>query len=285
MSFGKLYIVATPIGNLSDITLRAIETLKSVDVILAEDTRHSRTLLQHYQINKPLLALHEHNEKQMAEKIIERCQQGESFALISDAGTPLMSDPGFELVRAMQQAQLPVMAIPGACALVAALSIAGLPTDRFCFLGFLPAKSSGRKEKLAALKTESMTVILYEAPHRILDCVQDIGEVLGSERLIVLVKEITKPFETVKHGTSIELVAWLEQDPLRQKGEFVVLIAGKTIQPDVDSGIMLDDKTILQQLLTEVSIKQAVSLAVKLTGHKKNELYALALQLKEGDLL
>jgi 16S rRNA (cytidine1402-2'-O)-methyltransferase len=280
MFLGKLYIVATPIGNLADITLRAIETLKGVDVILAEDTRHSRTLLQHYQINKPLWALHEHNEQQMAEKIIERCQQGESFALISDAGTPLMSDPGFHLVRAMQQHQLPVIAIPGPCALVAALSVAGLPTDRFCFLGFLPAKSSGRKEKLQVLENETMTAILYEAPHRIVDCVQDIGEVLGQDRLIVLVKEITKPFETVKHGTSTELQEWFEQDSLRQKGEFVVLIAGKITQPDADYGTILDNKTILQQLLTEVSIKQAVSLAVKLTGQKKNELYALALQLK-----
>ena len=282
MSSGKLYVVATPIGNLSDITLRAIETLKSVNVILAEDTRHSKTLLQHHAIDKPLLALHEHNEKATAEKIIVRVQAGESFALISDAGTPLMSDPGFHLVRAMQKAKLPVIAIPGPCALVAALSVAGLPTDRFCFLGFLPAKSSGRKEKLKTLQNETMTAVLYEAPHRIVECIEDIGEVLGQDRQVVLVKEITKPFEAVKSGSASELVLWLTEDPLRQKGEFVLLIAGKTEQADADSGIMIQSKAVLQQLLTELSIKQAVSLAVKITGGKKNELYDLALQLKQG---
>ena len=201
MTTGILYIVATPIGNLNDITLRAIEVLKQVDVIAAEDTRHSKKLLEHYGIDTRLMAVHDHNENDRIQSLLGVLQGGASVALISDAGTPLISDPGFRVVRAMQQAGIEVVAIPGPCAAIAALSIAGLPTDRFLFVGFLPAKQKARQVALEALSAEQGTLVFYESPKRIVSALEDVALVLGEVRVVSVVKEITKAFETVKTGS------------------------------------------------------------------------------------
>lgn len=272
---GTLYIVATPIGNIQDISLRAIETLKSVDCIAAEDTRHSLPLLQHYSISTPVFSLHEHNERERAQKLLERLQRGDSVALISDAGTPLISDPGFFLVREARALGIQIVPIPGACAAITALSVAGLPTDRFVFEGFLPVKTKGRVDRLKGLLQESRTMIFYEAPHRILDLLQDMKQVFGETRTVVIARELTKLFETIHSGTLSEILDWATNDANQQRGEFVVLVAGAT-----EFVSNATTREVLTLLLENLPLKQAVEVASKITGERKNELYELALQLK-----
>ncbi len=276
-SLGILYIVATPIGNLGDITFRAIETLKSVHCIVAEDTRHSQPLLQHYGIKTPLFALHEHNERERTAALLDRLKQGESIALISDAGTPLISDPGYYLVREARVAGIKVMPLPGPCAAIAALSVAGLPTDKFTFEGFLPAKSGARLQCLEKLRHESRTIIFYEAPHRIMDLLLAMQQVFGDDRQVVLAREITKLFETIKSDALGQLIPWVLADANQQRGEFVVIVAGlQTVSDDMEQEM----QRILQILLADLPLKQAVELASKITGQKKNDVYELALRLK-----
>lgn len=278
---GTLYIVPTPIGNLGDMTVRAIETLKMVDTILCEDTRHSRPLLQHFGIEKPLLAYHEHNERDSLAKITELLAQGKNLALISDAGTPLISDPGFVLVRELRAHGYEVVALPGACALIAALSASGLPTDKFRFEGFLPAKTKARQDQLHALSTETCTLIFYESTHRIIDMLNDVQAVM-SERDIVLAKELTKSFEAIISGKASDILAWLNEDVARQKGEFVVLIHGKNSAEHSEKA-QVESEKLLTVLLKELPLKQAVKIAVEISGKNKNELYDLALCLQKSD--
>lgn len=275
---GILYIVATPIGNLKDITQRAIETLQNVNCIAAEDTRHSKRLLQHLAIITPLISLHEHNEVERASQVIDRLRQGESIALISDAGTPLISDPGAILVQQVKNAGFQVVPIPGPCAAITALSVAGLPTDRFVFEGFLPAKPKLRKERLEVLRSESRTIIFYEAPHRILDSLQAMQQVLGRDRQMVLARELTKLFETVRSGTIGEIIDQVTQDDNQQRGEIIVLVSGVEVVSTVE-GVVSSDK-ILITLLETLPLKQATEIAAKITGERKNDLYQRALQFK-----
>jgi 16S rRNA (cytidine1402-2'-O)-methyltransferase len=276
---GVLYLVATPIGNLGDMTLRAIEVLNSVDVIAAEDTRHSGKLLQHFGIKSPCLAYHEHNERQMCDKLVQRLQAGEQIALISDAGTPLVSDPGYHLVRAARQAGLQVVPVPGACALIAALSVSGLASDRFVYEGFLPAKSSARRQRLEALVDDARTLIFYESTHRIESSLADMAAIFGGQRQAVIARELTKRFETI-HGDSLSaLQAWLAADPDQHKGEFVVLVQGavKAEAAAVDA----ETVRVLSILMQELPLKQAAAMAAKISGQKKNELYRLGLSLAD----
>ncbi|HVK98634.1 MAG TPA: 16S rRNA (cytidine(1402)-2'-O)-methyltransferase [Dongiaceae bacterium] len=277
MASGTLYIVATPIGNLNDITLRALEVLKQVDLIAAEDTRHSKKLLDAYAIGTRLISLHDHNEADRAGYLLQLLQQGQSVALISDAGTPLISDPGYRLVKAVREAGEVVVTIPGACAAIAALSIAGLPTDRFLFAGFLPAKQQARRTALEELLRETATLVFYESPKRIVELVQDVGLVLGEQRQLALAKELTKTFETVTTGTALELVEWLQADEHRQRGEFVVLVEGYI----VDEGEVVIDPKILRALTLakeQMPLKKACALVSELTGVPKNQLYDVALK-------
>jgi 16S rRNA (cytidine1402-2'-O)-methyltransferase len=276
-SLGILYVVATPIGNLHDMTMRAIEVLKTVNCIVAEDTRHSQPLMQQYAIKTQMIALHEHNERERTLKLLERLQQGESIALISDAGTPLISDPGYYLVREARAAGIKVVPLPGACAAIAALCVAGLPTDRFIFEGFLPAKAGARLQRLERLSNESRTMIFYEAPHRILDLLQALLQVFGGERQVVLAREMTKMFETIKSDALSELIPWVQADTNQQRGEFVVIVAG---MQEVSSEVEQEMLRILGVLLESLPLKQAVELVSKITGQKKNEIYEIALQLK-----
>lgn len=270
MKAGVLYVVATPIGNLDDMVPRAVSVLKAVNVIAAEDTRHSKPLLAHFSIETPMLTYHDHNEVAQADELITRLQRGEDVALISDAGTPLISDPGFRLVQAAMEANIQVSPVPGACAMVAALSVAGLPSDRFVFEGFLPAKSSQRMIRLKALSAELRTVVCYESPHRITDTLADMRQVLGDERVVVIAREITKTFETVKSAPLAELVQWLAADSNQRKGEMVLLISG--YQPkQLELGA--ESKRVLTLLAKEMPPNQAASLAAKITGVKKKQLY------------
>ncbi len=281
MSEAVLYVVATPIGNLADISERALKVLRSVDLIAAEDTRHTRQLLMHFVINKPLFSVHDHNEHQRVEKVLQELANGQSIALVSDAGTPLISDPGFVVVQAVRKAGYPVVPVPGACAMVAALSAAGLPTDRFCFEGFLPAKSSGRKKQLKTVIKETRTLVFYESPHRVLDSLKDMAEVLGDEREITLARELTKTFETFLTGSLAEVIRQVEQDANQQRGEFVLVVAGAAPEDDAEAQeIAAID--VLKVLLTELPVKQAAALAAKITGQKKNALYQQALSLQSG---
>ncbi len=274
---GILYVVATPIGNLGDITQRALTTLQSVAAIAAEDTRHTIGLLRHFGINKPLLAVHEHNEQQSAQGLIKRLLAGESIALVTDAGTPAVSDPGAVVVQAVREAGIQVVPIPGVSALIAALSAAGITQPGFYFEGFLPASPSQRRKRLDALKAWPTTLVFYEAPHRILECVQDLYRQLGDRRL-TLARELTKTFETITTCPLAEAHAWLQADPNQQRGEFVLLV--HAAPPVVESGLDAETRRILQRLLQDLPLKQAVALATDITGHKKNELYDAALALK-----
>lgn len=276
-NFGILYIVATPIGNLGDMTFRAVEVLKSVDAIAAEDTRHSIALLQHYGIKTSLVSLHEHNERERAANILERLNKGESIALISDAGTPLISDPGYLLVKEARSKGISIVPIPGPCAAIAALSAAGLTTDKFVFEGFLASKSKQRKDHLRTLLDETRTMIFYESPHRIMDLLHDMQEVFGGERVAVIARELTKRFETLHSGMLNALVEWVKNDENQQRGEIVVLLEGLKTKENPDEA-----KKILSILLESLSVKQAVDITAKITGQRKNEIYELALQLK-GD--
>jgi 16S rRNA (cytidine1402-2'-O)-methyltransferase len=276
-SLGTLYVVATPIGNLQDMSLRAIEILKAVDCIVAEDTRHSQSLLQHFSISTPIIALHEHNERERSALLIARLIKGETIALISDAGTPLISDPGYYLVREARIAGVPIVPLPGACAAIAALSVAGLATDRFVFEGFLPAKTGARLQRLSALRNESRTMVFYEAPHRIVELLEAMHEVFGADRQIVIAREMTKMFETITAGTIAFLCEWVKTNPNQRKGEMVVIVDGlKNLSSEGEQEV----HRIITLLLDELPLKQAVEIATKITGQKKNDIYDLALKIK-----
>ena len=276
---GTLYVVATPIGNLEDMTPRAIRILSEVDLIAAEDTRHSGKLLKHFGIEAKTEALHEHNERSQVPRLIEILQAGKSIAFITDAGTPLVSDPGFHLVRSARQAGLTVIPVPGACAAIAALSAAGLPSDRFVFEGFPPAKSAARRAVFEKLREEARTLIFYESPHRILESLKEMAEIFGPEREAVLARELTKQFETVRNGTLTELSEWVKRDPHQQLGEFVILIHG--VPRAEREAVNEEAERVLRILLEELPVSQAAALAAKITGLKKNRLYEYALSFKQ----
>lgn len=277
MKTGTLYLIATPIGNLGDMTFRAIETLKTVNLIAAEDTRHSRKLLQHYQITTPMISLHTFNEALRIDPLIQRLEQGESLGVISDAGTPLISDPGFPLVRAAQLANIQVVPIPGACAAITALCASGLPTDRFIFEGFLPAKTTARQQRLTEVRTDTRTLVYYESPHRIIAMLTDLIAVFGPTRRATIGRELTKQFETIRQDELATLLEWVKNNSEQQLGEFVVIIAGSDKQSATTD---LEIDKILTILLSELPTKQAASLCAKITGRKKNELYERALLLQ-----
>lgn len=272
----QLFVVATPIGHLDDISYRAIEVLKSVSLIAAEDTRTSMQLLKHFNIPTPLTACHDHNESNKIDQLIQRLLNGENMALISDAGTPLISDPGFKFVRAAQEHNIRVIPVPGACAAIAALSAVGLPSDRFSFEGFLPSKQSQRLLNLEKLKDETQTMIFYEAPHRILECVKDMANVFGADRPVGFAREITKTFETIRKMTLGELIEFIAKDANQQKGEIVLVVGGATVEKDMDQEKL--DKLLLR-LLQDLSVKAASQLAADLTGIKKKVAYQRALEL------
>lgn len=274
----QLFVVATPIGHLDDMTFRAIDILKSVSIVAAEDTRQSAQLFKHYNISTPLTACHDHNESNKIEQLIETLQSGKNVALISDAGTPLISDPGFKLVRAAQEHGIRVTPVPGACAAIAALSAVGLPSDRFSFEGFLSSKSSQRINQLEKLKDETQTLIFYEAPHRILDCVKDMAAIFGEDRPVGFASEITKTFETIKKMTLKELVTFIEKDHHQQKGEIVLVVGGNPEHKDLDQKKM---DQLLTRLLQDLSVKAASQLAADLTGVKKKVTYQRALELNQ----
>ncbi len=279
ISASTLYIVPTPIGNLGDITQRALSVLQSVDLIAAEDTRHTGLLLQHFGINARLFALHDHNEQQKSESLLAKLQEGQSIALVSDAGTPLINDPGYHLVRTCREAGIRVVPLPGPCAAIAALSAAGLPSDRFCYEGFLPAKSKGRRDALKALEQEPRTLIFYESTHRLLDSLDDICAVLGESRYVVLARELTKTWESI-HGAPIaELAAWVKEDENRRKGEMVLIVEGFKAQSD--DALPADALRTLALLQAELPLKKAAALAAEIHGVKKNALYKYALENAE----
>lgn len=272
---GILYIVATPIGNLGDITQRALDTFAQVDLIAAEDTRHSGLLLSHYGIKKPFFALHDHNEQQKAVVLVEKLTKGEDIALISDAGTPLISDPGFHLVRHCRQAGIRIVPVVGACAAIGALSCSGIASDRFCFEGFLPAKTKSRCDKLETLSEEPRTLIFYESTHRILDTLADMQKIWGSDRYIVMARELTKTWETIYGDTLGNLIGWLNEDSNRTKGEIVLIVEGK---PETEEESFSPQAVKLFQLLTnEMPMKKAASIVAETFSYKKNALYQFGL--------
>lgn len=271
-----MYVVATPIGNLEDITLRAVRILGAVDRIIAEDTRHSRRLLDHLGISRPLLTLHEHNEDEVLPRLLTLLETGESLALISDAGTPLISDPGFPLVRACRESGIELIPVPGPSALITALSVSGLPSDHFCFHGFLPRKRTARTALLEKLSGDTGTLIFYESSHRIEAALQDLVDALGGGRRAVLARELTKVHETLIAAPLAELSARVAADEDQRKGEIVLLVAGA---PAVDTAAATDTDRLLRCLLEEMPLKQAAHLAARITGGKKNLLYQRALML------
>ena len=274
---GNLYIVATPIGNLGDISERAVEILKQVDLIAAEDTRHSKTLLERFGINTKACAYHEHNEEQRTSKLIEQLIGGESIALISDAGTPLINDPGYRLVAAAHDNGIQVVPIPGPSAIITALSASGLPTNKFIFEGYLPAKSEARKKCIQELTSESRTLIFYEAPHRILGLISDMCEILGAERRVTIARELTKQFEQIVRDSVSEINAKLKNGEIKIKGEFVVILEGAQEVSVADTEALR-----INQILSEkLSPKDAAGLTAKITGKKKNEVYKLTLESAE----
>jgi 16S rRNA (cytidine1402-2'-O)-methyltransferase len=273
---GSLYVVATPIGNLQDFSLRAQSVLREVDLIAAEDTRHSRHLLNHFGITTQLQSLHEHNERIKSRVLLQRLHDGDSIALISDAGTPLISDPGYYLIQAAHAAQVTVVPIPGANALISALSVAGFPADRFIFEGFLPAKSAARLRHLEKLSIESRTLVFYEAPHRIFDCINDMVQIFGEMREAVLAKELTKLFETIYRDTLGGILNWLKTRDSLKKGEFVIVVQGAP-EPD-NRAIDSETERIFQLLRKELPLKQAAKLTGKITGVSKNVLYQFGLE-------
>lgn len=275
ISASTLYIVPTPIGNLGDITQRALDVLKSVDLIAAEDTRHTGLLLQHFAINARLFALHDHNEQQKAEQLLSRLQSGMSVALVSDAGTPLINDPGYHVVRLCREAGVRVVPLPGACAAIVALSAAGLASDRFCYEGFLPAKTKARKDTLQAMLEEPRTLIYYESTHRLLDSLRDMVAVLGPQRYVVLARELTKTWESIYGAPVAELLAWVEEDENRRKGEMVLIVEGYHRD---DSALPAEALRTLALLQAELPLKKAAALAAEIHGVKKNALYRHALE-------
>ncbi|QTH65385.1 16S rRNA (cytidine(1402)-2'-O)-methyltransferase [Psychrosphaera ytuae] len=270
---GTLYIVATPIGNLSDITERAISVLNSVDLIAAEDTRHSGKLLSHFGIKTKTFALHDHNEKQKAQSLLDQINQGASIALISDAGTPLISDPGYNLVNLAREQGVQVTPIPGPSAVITALCAAGLPTDKFLFAGFLPVKQQARLSTLAEYKNADFTVVFYESPRRIIDTLEYIEESLGAEKEVVVAKELTKHFESFVKGTPAEIISWFKEDKDRQQGEMVVMLAPNK----EESALSIEAEQLMKALMEELPTKKAAAITANIHGLKKNDLYKLAL--------
>lgn len=270
MSSPRLYVVATPIGNLGDLSPRAQQILAEVDLIAAEDTRHSGKLLQHFNIKANLISVHDHNERQRASLIIDRLAAGESVALVSDAGTPIISDPGFVLVRAVKEAGFEVSPVPGCCAFVAALSASGMPSDRFSFIGFLPAKSGARVKALEALADRQETLIFYESTHRIVDSLKDMAQALGDQRRVCVARELTKTFETIHTDTLVAVIEWMLADANQQRGEFVVIVEGAA---PVETLLTQDAIRVLELLAAELPPKKAAALAADITGANKKELY------------
>ncbi len=267
---GILYVVATPIGNLGDLSPRAREVLSEVAAICAEDTRHTRQMLTAFGLERPLLAVHEHNEAEVAGRLVERLRGGESLALVSDAGTPLVSDPGYRLVREVRAAGLKVSPLPGPCAAIAALSVAGIPSDRFCFEGFLPAKSAARRERLRLLGSEARTLVFYESGHRIQESLADFIEVFGPEREAVLARELTKLFETVLGQTLGDIQKRVEADPDQRRGEFVLVLRGAS---DDGSAALLEGRRLYEKLSKHLAPSQAAKLAAELSGAPRKALY------------
>lgn len=281
MTQPTLYVVATPIGNLGDITLRALDILNAVDAIAAEDTRHTSGLLSHFGISKKLIAVHQHNEQQAAQSLLTRIQAGESIALVTDAGTPGISDPGAIVVDVLREAGVNVVPVPGASAVIAALSASGITDNGFSFVGFMPASGSQRRKALTALQVVQHTLVFYEAPHRIVETVKDMAAILGGERRITIAREITKTFETFHRCLLSDAQAWLEYDANQQRGEFVLLVEAAALKEE--AAINDDAERTLKALLAELPLKQAVKLTVEITGAKKNDLYERALELKNTD--
>lgn len=275
---GHLYVVATPIGNLADFSARAQTVLAGVDQILAEDTRHSAKLLKYYGIDTPLLSLHEHNEQARLVEVLERLAGGQTLALISDAGTPLINDPGFRLVCAAHERGIVVTAIPGPSALTAALSIAGQATDRFVFEGYLPAKAGARRNRLDELAGESRTLVFYESPHRLMAMLDDLIASFGADRAATLLKELTKQYEQGVRGTLTDIRTWLTAEPKRVQGEFVLVVAGNPVTMTAD-----DPRPLLRILRKHLSVKEAVATAAEISGRPRNELYKLALEQEAGE--
>jgi 16S rRNA (cytidine1402-2'-O)-methyltransferase len=269
-----LYIVPTPIGNLADITQRALDVLRSVDLVAAEDTRHTGILLSHYQISVPTFALHDHNEQQKADVLIARIKEGKSVALVSDAGTPLISDPGYHLVTRCREAGVKVVPLPGPCAAITALSAAGLPTDRFAFEGFLPAKAKGRDDRLHAVIEDTRSLVFYESPRRVQDTVEAIARILG-ERQVVVCRELTKTFESIYGLPASEMLAWLGEDDNRCRGEIVLVVAGAS---KVDDELPAEAIRTLGLLVSELPLKKAAALTAEIHGVKKNALYKYGLE-------
>lgn len=272
-------MVATPIGNLGDFSPRAVETLRACSVIAAEDTRHTGTLMRHFGIITPLVSLHDHNERQRSPELIERMRGGESIALVSDAGTPAISDPGYELVGAAAAAGLEILAVPGPCAALAAMSIAALPTDRFCFEGFLPARGAARRTRLQALASEARTLVFYESPHRVRETLEDCRDCLGAARRAAIAREMTKMHESLYRGSLAELCTRSQRDADFERGEIVIVIAGAPPAPEPPVNVELD--RVLALLLAELPLKQAARLAARILGVRDNEAYKRALQLKQ----
>ncbi|MBT3566475.1 MAG: 16S rRNA (cytidine(1402)-2'-O)-methyltransferase [Porticoccus sp.] len=276
---GELYIVATPIGNMGDMASRAVDVLHTVDLVAAEDTRRSSRLFRHFGIKTPMVSYHDHSDNKQINTIVDMLLRGNSVALISDAGTPLISDPGYRLVKIVRDKGLKVVPIPGSCALIAAISVSGLPSDRFIFEGFPPAKSSARVAKFESVAEEFRTLIFYEAPHRILETLTDMVNVFGGARQVVIARELTKTYETFLSGPLMKVLAQVGEDKNQQKGEIVVVLEGvRSSEKDPDTA---EARRVLAILLDEVPLKQAALLAAKITGYQKNELYALALSLKQ----
>jgi 16S rRNA (cytidine1402-2'-O)-methyltransferase len=278
---GLLLIVSTPIGNLGDISSRALAALTDSDYVLAEDTRRAKQLLQHFGISQQLVSCYEQNESRRVDGVVNDLEQGKTIALISDAGTPLINDPGFELVRAVQNAGFTVSPIPGASSIIAALSVSGLPTDRFIYEGFLPAKSSARKTQLQTYRHETRTIVLLESTHRIVSSIEDMIEVLGEERKVSLARELTKQFETVITESLETVLGYLLADRNHTKGEFVITISGVE-DSQSSSSIDLDARSLLEMLVKELSVKSASKLASELLGLPKKDLYNLAVQIKNS---
>jgi 16S rRNA (cytidine1402-2'-O)-methyltransferase len=268
---GKLFVVATPIGNLADLSIRAREILSGVDLIAAEDTRHSAALLAQFGITTRTFALHEHNEREKSAELVQRLREGTQIALISDAGTPLVSDPGYRLVRAAREAGIAVSPVPGACAAIAALSAAGLPSDRFVFEGFLPAKSAARRAHLQTLAAETRTVIFYESSHRIEECLHDCAGVFGGERHAVLARELTKLYETILDGTLADLAARVASDADQRRGEFVLLVAGADAGEDAAN--LVEGRRVFEILRKELPPSRAAKLAAEISGAPRKALY------------
>jgi len=277
---GTLFVVATPIGNLADLAPRVRTVLENADLVLAEDTRHTGALLQHLALEKPLRSLHEHNEADRVDDVLERLRNGAQIALLCDAGTPLVSDPGYRLLSAVRANGLRATPVPGPCAAIAALSVSGLATDRFAFEGFLPQRRSARRARLEALRDEQRTLIIYEAGRRVTDSLDDMAELLGSERRATLARELTKLFEEITHGTLQSLAEHTRTEPQSTRGELVLVVEGATSR---SSGSSWDAERVLRPLLDELPLKQATALAAKLTGMPRNELYRQALLLRGED--